>query len=244
MIERIYSENQLISLPEHGVEAQKIRALFMAYGGGYDFCRFFRQAGSAGETAYFAAMDGSFVISDNGQADYAEIAQFLNIHGFTDLFCSEQAGIQLERQLTARFVRVNLMEYNSTENKCALHQNALCEYELSPSDVWKIIGTRFEIQFEPWYLDMSHRVRHGISRCFSDGKAALVMQHNINDEALLSQVCVLKEYEGQGYASRLLRTVSSAFPGKVQIICEDSLAEFYRKCGFSAVAKNIIGYRN
>lgn len=239
MIERIYSEGQLSELPANGVEAQKIRALFRAYGGGYDFCRFFRQRSPDGST-YFSALDSSFVISGGAGADYAEIAQFLNIHGFSDVFCSEEAGIQLEKLLAAFFTRVDLMEY-SCEKADVSCQEILRGLEISPSDIWKIIGTRFEIQFEPWYLDMSHRVRHGISTCFSDGKAALVMQHNINGEALLSQVCVLKEFEGLGYASRLLKTVCSAVPGKVQIVCENSLAAFYRKCGFSKTENKYVG---
>ena len=58
MIERIHSPKQLELLPQSGTEAQKIRALFNAYGCGYDFCRFFRHGGT-----YLAALDGSFVIA-------------------------------------------------------------------------------------------------------------------------------------------------------------------------------------
>ncbi len=221
MTERIYTAERLAGLPEHGVEAQKIRALFHAYGGDYDFCRFFRQGSS-----FLAALDGSFVLAEQTGADYEELAQFLSMHGFTDIFCSDKAGNELMPLVNAEYTRVSLME------RLGGGQAVLTE-EKSPSEVWRIIGSRFKMPFEPWYLDMSHRVRHGVARCFSDGKAALVVQHSINGESLISQVSVLEEYEGRGFAGRLLEQVCAGLPGRVQVICRDSLRGFYERCGFS-----------
>ena len=64
MTERIYTAEQLSELPARGVEALKIRALFNAYGGSYDFCRFFRQG-----STYLACLDGSFVICEDPGCD-------------------------------------------------------------------------------------------------------------------------------------------------------------------------------
>lgn len=230
MIQRFFDLEQLTCLPE-GVESCKLLALYEAYGGGYDFCRFFRQSGT-GE-AFLAALDGSFVLAGAERADFPELAQFLSVHGFTDLFCSEESGEGLRQYLTADFRRVRLMEY-------AGEKGGEFPSEVSPSQVWEIIGSRFEIQFEPWYLDMSHRVRHGVSRCFSDGRAAVVLQHDINGEALLSQVCVKREFEGQGCAGNLLKAVCRAVSGRVQVICEDSLAGFYQKCGFVTAGEKYV----
>lgn len=228
MTERIYSAEQLSGLPAQGIEPNKIRALFLAYGGEYDFCRFFRQGNT-----FLAALDGSFVIAEQPGADIEELAQFLALHGFTDIFCSESLGQALIPLLSADFTPVNLMEY-------AGGKGGALPGDCSPSEVWRIIGSRFGIQFEPWYLDMSHRVRHGISRCISDGRAALVIQHELNGEALISQVSVLEEYERQGIAGALLRQVSAAIPGKVQVVCEDSLCGFYERCGFRRVSKKYV----
>lgn len=228
MTERVYSAEQISGLPEHGVEAQKIRALFLAYGGGYDFCRFFRHGGT-----FLAALDGSFVIAEQPGADIEELAQFLALHGFTDIFCSEYMGQALIPLLNAEFTPVSLMEY-------AGEKGGALPAECSPSEAWRVISSRFAIPFEPWYLDMSHRVRHGISRCISDGRAALVIQHAINGEALISQVSVLPEYEGQGIAGALLRQVSAALPESVQVVCEDSLCGFYERCGYRRVSKKFV----
>lgn len=193
MTERIYFAEQISGLPAQGIEPNKIRALFLAYGGEYDFCRFFRQG-----STFLAALDGSFVIAEQPGADIEELAQFLALHGFMDIFCSEDMGQALIPLLSADFTPVNLMEYVGGKG-------GALPGDCSPSDAWRIIGSRFEIYFEPWYLDMSHRVRHGISRCISNGRAALVIQHELNGEALISQVSVLAEYERQGIAGALLR---------------------------------------
>ncbi len=230
MIERIYAQEQLSGLPA-GVESGKILALFAAYGGEYDFCKFFRQSGSGG--AYIAALDGSFVISGAERADFPELAQFLSIHGFADIFCSYETGERLRDCLVAEYTTVDLMEYAGGKSGAE-------PPERTPSEVWEIIGSRFDIPFEPWYLDMSHRVRHGISRCFSDGNAALVMQHSISGEVLLSQVCVRRECEGKGFAGRLLRAVCGSVPGRVQVVCADELVGFYEKCGFVPVGKKYV----
>lgn len=233
MTERVYNAEQLSGLPEHGVEALKIRALFNAYGGSYDFCRFFRQ----GDT-FLAGLDGSFVISEGAAPDWDELAGFLNMHGFTDIFCSERAGEKLQNTCNAEFARVNLMELT------ALNGSGAAIPECSPSEAWKIISTRFPIEFEPWYLDISHRVRHGVSRCVSDGRAALVIQHSIGGETLISQVAVLPEMEHKGCAGGLIRSVCASVGGTIQAICEDSLTGFYEKCDFTRRGSKFCAVRN
>lgn len=221
MIDRIYTEELLSQLPEHGVEAQKIRALWLAYGAKWDFCRFFRQGSS-----YLGALDGSFIFCEDQDTDFEELAEFLVMCGFSDIICSEHAGKVLSGLMNANFHKVNLMTYNGSKIEGDLPK------EVQPSEIWEIIEKRFSPAFEPWYLDMSHRVRHGVSKCFSDGKAALVVQHDINDEALVSQVSVLPEVEGKGYASALLHNVCARLNSKVQVICENSVCMFYEKNGF------------
>lgn len=111
MTERIYTAEQLSELPARGVEALKIQALFNAYGGSYEFCRFFRQG-----STYLACLDGSFVICEDPGCDWEELAGFLAMNGFSDLFCSEAAGDMLRGKIPAEFSRVCLMELRMPEN--------------------------------------------------------------------------------------------------------------------------------
>lgn len=225
MTERVFTAEQLSGLPEHGAAAQKIRALYAAYGGGYDFCRFFRQG-----STFLAALDGSFVLCCGSGTDWEELAGFLTMHGFTEIFCTEGGAGFLGKYLPVQSNEVFLMSRDGSGSGAELP-------ECAPSAVWDIISSRFEIEFEPWYLDMSHRVRHGVTRCVSNGKAALVIQHELNGEALLSQVAVLPEHEHEGHARALINEVCHSLGGTVQVLCEKSLTEFYKKCGFELSAE-------
>ncbi len=231
MIKQIFSRDEFSALPEKGLEAQKIRALFNAYGAKYDFCRFFRQ-----NNCYISALDGSFVVSEGTDTDYNELSGFLRMNSFSDIFCSELSGKKLAKALNCDCELVNLMKFVGGAAECDFDKDTPL------SDVFSIIREGFEIEFEPWYLDMSHRVRHGISKCcVLDGKAVLVIQHDINGEALLSQVASLKAHRGEGFAKKLVTSVASSLaPSEVYVVCEDALTEFYEKCRFVAVGKKLV----
>lgn len=232
MIERILNADNFVCQAARGIEAGKINALYQAYGTKYDFCRFYRQG-----NCILSSLDGSFVICDDDSADIEELADFLRMNGFAEIFCSESLGKALAEQLYADSSSVNVMRFDSSATNSS-------DFNAAPSlsDVYSIISEGFDIEFEPWYLDMSHRVRHGVSCCcVLDDKAALVIQHDINGEALISQVACRKACRGQGAASCLVKAVSASLaPSEVYVICEDSLIPFYEHCGFAFIGKNII----
>lgn len=230
MIYRIEREEQLSDLPTSGVEANKIRALFLSYGLKFDFCRFYRQ-----ENLFLSALDGSFVICGE-HTDIDELSDFLVMNGYTDIFCSEKLGILLSDALKADCKYITLMRYSGEEYSCSLNS------EPSLSDVYKILCDGFDIPFEPWYLDMSHRIRHGITKCYVlDGCSTVTVQHDLNGEALISQVATARSERGKGTAARLIRSVCADLsPSKAFVLCEDELIPFYEKVGFVAVDRKCV----
>ncbi len=232
MIKQIFTAEEFSQLPEKGVEAQKIRALYKAYGSGYDFCRFYRQEGS-----FISVLDGSCVLCTDGSTDLEELADFFCMTGYTDVFCPCSVGERLAGVLSAQSCAVNLMRFGGS-------LNCVAEFDSSPSLdlVYSIISEGFDIAFEPWYLDMSHRVRHGVTQCCVSGdSAALVVQHNIHGEAMISQVACRKNARGKGIATELVAAVSAWLsPSEVYVICEDKLLPFYERCGFIPVGKNTV----
>lgn len=221
MIKRAKSPEELKNLPKTGVEAQKIRSLLLAYGTDYDFCRFF-----TAENLILAQLNGDFVISDFGETDFEELSEFLNFSGFSEIFCSEYLGQTLEKRLDVTRENVNLMRFSCVPEKNELEI-------LAPADAYRIIKTGFGFEFEPWYLDMSHRVRHGVSRLYGLDGAALAVQYNLNGEALISQVATLPEKRGKGCARRLISAVCAELhESEVFVLCEDRLLDFYGKIGF------------
>lgn len=222
MIRRVTNDWELVKLPKNGIEAQKIRALLVSYGLKYDFCRFY-----AGECGFLGELNGSFVLSESGECDYGELAEFLAFGGFAELFCSERAGERLAELLSCRLQRVNVMRFESPGIPCETVVNPLLD------DVYAILKTAFDIEYEPWYLDMSHRIRHGVAQFRMLDGSVLAVQHDLNGEALLSQIATIPEKRGQGNARRLISAVCAELSDSaVYVICEDGLRGFYEKLGF------------
>ncbi|MCH5195186.1 MAG: hypothetical protein J1F28_00645 [Oscillospiraceae bacterium] len=223
MIKRVYSPDELSELPKIGIEAQKIRALLQAYGTGYDFCRFY-----SAEDLIIARFYDEFVICTFGNGDFEELCEFLSFSGFSKLFCSEESGKLLSEKLRLNRESLNIMRFSG--NLCEAPEKVS---ELSLSEAYSILKTSFEIDYEPWYLDMSHRVRHGISRFYGFNGSVLCVQHNLCGQALLSQIATFPEMRNRGNASSLITTVCRMLsPSDVFLLCEDKLLDFYRKVGF------------
>lgn len=227
MIKRIYSLN---CLPEQGVEVQKIRALWLAYGGEYDFCRFY-----SSENAIFCLFNRDVVLYSDESCNYEELAEFLSFCGVNEIFCSDYAGQELATHLNYELDYVNLMEYNGTPVSCVTDKSPPL------SEVFEVIKKSFGLSsdcFEQWYLDMSHRIRHNISEVRMLDSSVLVVQHNLNEEVLLSQIATLPEQQRKGSASRLISAVCDEFPDKsIMLICSDELVGFYSKIGFELKGK-------
>lgn len=226
MIKCAKCPEEISFLSETGVEAQKIRSLLMAYGTKYDFCRFY-----TAKNLVIAQLIADFVVCELGEIDVEELAEFLGFSCFSDIFCSEKIGPELEKELKVRREDVNLMRFAGVPEESDIEI-------ISPYEAYKIIKTGFNFEPEPWYLDMSHRVRHGVSQLYGLDGAALAIQYNYNGEALISQVATLPENRGKGCAKRLISAVCAQLSeSEIFVLCEDELLGFYEKIGFVPVGK-------
>lgn len=223
MIRCVKSVEELSDLPYLGITAQKIRALLLAYGIEYDFCRFYFS-----DEFFISELSGEFVVSEIGcNPDCEELAEFFGYYGFTKIFCSEYVGEQLVENIRCRCEIVNLMRFSG----CGIP----CETEHNPplSEIYEVLKSAFDIEFESWYVDMSHRIRHGITAARRLGDSVLVIQHNLNGEALLSQIVTTPQGRNKGNATRLIRAVCAELsPNAVLVLCHNELVEFYTKVGF------------
>ena len=226
MIKRVYSEDELIMLPKSGIEAQKIRALLKAYGTNFDFCSFYKSDEFILARFYDEVVICKYGAADNNKLD--ELSEFLTFSGFSKIFCSEDVGEILKDKLLINCKKLNLMK------SCGESPEVCGNYaELSLTEAYDILKTSFEINFEPWYLDMSHRIRHGISKLYGNDRSVLAVQHDLYGEALLSQIATIPEKRGQGKASELILSVcKSLCKSSIFLICEDKNLSFYKKLGF------------
>ena len=228
MIRRIL-EGEMLTLPEKGVEAQKIRSLWNAYSAKYEFCRFFTS-----ENSVIGILNESVVLfcNDNiSEDEFSEISAFFSFCGAREIFCSDNVGQCLGKLLNCRVQLVNLMRFTGRSESA--------ETEVNPplAEVFEVIQSAFgltEDLFEPWLLDMSHRIRHGVSEVRRLEKSVLVVQYSSSGEVLLSQIATHPDYQRHGGAKRLISAVCADYPdSSIYVICEDCLVDFYKSIGFT-----------
>lgn len=228
MIRRIVAGENL-TLPEKGVEAQKIRSLWNAYSAKYEFCRFFTS-----ENSVIGILNESAVLfcNDNiSEDELSEISAFFSFCGAREIFCSEEVGLRLSEFLNCKVQFVNLMRFTGRSESA--------ETEINPplGEVFGVIRSAFGLSvemFEPWYLDMSHRIRHGVSEVRRLENSVLVIQYASDNEVLLSQIATHPDYQRQGMAKRLISAVCADYTdSSIYVICEDELVDFYNSIGFT-----------
>ena len=92
--------------------------------------------------------------------------------------------------------------------------------------------------FEPFYLDLSHRLRHGAARAsvlYAGGEAVAAAAAALAGEsALVTAVAVLPAEQGKGYGGAVLRAVEAQLGGcRVYLLrAEHENERFYARRGY------------
>lgn len=93
--------------------------------------------------------------------------------------------------------------------------------------------------FESWYVDVSHRVRHGVCHIATLWRGETCISNAIsvaetNTQALLGAVCTDAAYRGQGGAARCIRALIRQLSGRQIFLSPktDDVIPFYEKLGF------------
>ncbi len=95
-------------------------------------------------------------------------------------------------------------------------------------------------EFEPFYLDISHKLRHGAALAFTEHRAgelagcavvSAVSEHG----AILSALAVRKEFRRLGIGAALEKRVEQAVPGKALYVLreKEKNREFYKQLGYA-----------
>ena len=147
----------------------KIKSLYRAYGTNYDFCQFYEQKENGITTAYIVKFYSSATVFVKQQQNLVELCGFLNTIGVSEI----TSNIQLELNLKAKkFVQLKL-SMNSCEN-CDLNLN-FDDYKLAHNLFSSDKSGNINVgNFDDWYVDLSHRIRHNAAYLFVDTCTAAV----------------------------------------------------------------------
>ncbi len=213
----------------------------IAYGTEYDFAESWVQRENDTEDATVAAFISRFygdvAVCATKAANRAELEMFLSTIGYAGLVSNiplfdmpvDGHVMCLERGNTCS-VRVSDEETHIVEN------GSLKEfYELLSKNYPDNVFSRYE----DWLVDLSHRVRHGVTETAvleSDGeKVATASALSITDRAvLLGAISVNPDKRGKHFAHTLVKYFADKFKGRtVYIMCKPDKIGLYEKAGFT-----------
>lgn len=202
----------------------QIRSKAQAYG----FHQSFAQFWTDGQAAYGKA-DGSVCIAGE-ITDADEACAFLRAVGTNEIVCSAE---------NAEKLGLNITESGAILQKVLRNGAVHPAEEISPREIYAVLKANGMVgEFEPFYLDLSHRMRHGTVRCAgvsADGKTVAVAAAVLGESAsLISAVAVLPKFHRRGLGTAVVRKMERMLPsGTVYILREESKNEaFYDALGY------------
>ncbi len=234
MIRLCESFTELDFLPSDAFAA-RITALFETYGADCDFAMFWIQTVGDVPTAALGRVDGCMTLCCVHGADIDELRDFIIFCGCRELVCEKSVLDNLGFSAEDSSVIVHFekgreikpqIENGNHEMRDIYALLLRCEFNLG--------------SFGAFAADVCTRLNKGTARIASiseNGKlcacafALFIGQKSV----LLGAVGTSPEKRGRGYASRLVESLAGLYSDKdVFLFCRnDSLADFYGKCGFS-----------
>ncbi|HBH94174.1 MAG TPA: hypothetical protein DDX91_00355 [Ruminococcaceae bacterium] len=227
---------------ETDVLSLKIGGNLKAYQG-YDFCSFY-----AGKNIFIGRYYDDLVVRTKGglsEEETEELSLFLKVCGFKQAICGLETGRRLENMGWKNCFESIQFKFSSNlvpENE---DYPALSELEENPplDGVFEILKDGFpDLSYEQWYTDISHKIRHGVSRVYVYGGATATVMSDMNGSVFIALLASKKEARGTGTAKKLLRALGVGFEkqGKESsVLCREELIPFYRKAGFYECGKTI-----
>ncbi|MDC0700639.1 GNAT family N-acetyltransferase [Clostridium sp. D33t1_170424_F3] len=217
--------------------ACRIRATAEAYGLDYPFARFWVQ----GEHAALCLLDDVLVLDVQPGAEPEELASFVRMAGARTVLCAEEAAREL---LFSVSVAGEIMALESIDAP-----EAACEWNPSLREVHALLhdcesASFVPPEFEPFYLDLSHRIRHETAQTVGlrqNGRLAscAVCSACTEEAAVLSAVAVHPDFRRQGLGALAVRSLAASLHRqKTYIFRADGENEaFYRALGFAGCGR-------
>ncbi|MCM1525258.1 MAG: GNAT family N-acetyltransferase [Ruminococcus sp.] len=229
MIRRLYDpRGEVFAADYYGI---KTAAYVKAYGLPYDFCRLYGTG-----SGHILLFNSNAVISGGG--DISEISDFLRVLCPQTAECPAETG---EKLRMPEYDKIGLTLFGIKKTAEYSGEDITADPPLAAAVA--VIEECFpETDISLWYTDMSHRIRHGVSRLYMYGNASLLsVDFSGSGKAYISCVGTLPESRGKGCAARLLSYAADNMPPRTEgyLWAEDGAAGYYRKIGFAEVKKGI-----
>lgn len=230
MIEKTDNIDKLNPYNKNSIFTVRILSLAQAYGFTYDFASFYTQRDDDGNiTAVISRLDNDYTLCTFDNADKLELAQFFRTIGYTSVLSDENFNID------NNFVEGEIMVSDKRIERCIPY--AQIDRYPKLTELFNFIDYD-KIDFESWYVDISHRIRHNCAKAYALSVNDEIISSGIFssiycDDAILSAVLTLPKFRNMGYASTLISEMASDIKGKIYLMREsDKNEKFYLGLGF------------
>lgn len=211
-----------------------------AYGTEYDFAEAWIQRasddGTSPITAFVSKLYGDVTVCASHSADRAELELFLQAVGYAGLVSN-----------------IPLFDMPSDGHIMCLAKGSDCKARISDDethiiengslkDFYGLLSINYPdnvfSRYEDWLVDLSHRVRHGITEtalleCGGENVATASALCITGKAVLLGAVSVNPDKRGRHYAHTLLKYFAERFADKtIYIMCKPDKVLLYEKAGF------------
>ena len=222
---------------------RKIRSLFIAYGTGFEFCRFFEIYESETK-GYICIFNAGMVISTSSEINVESLAPFI--------LMTKPFKIEGKNAILLKLKDCLKGEYKSYERTLFEYLNNQCSEEIQVNEypkldiVYDIIDESFPNSFDYplWLTDASHKIRHHISKIYLyNNCTTLTIEYDMDNYVLISQVATKISQRGKGFAGRLLCYTCDrllCIGRKPVLYAKDNRISFYKSIGFKEIERNIV----
>lgn len=245
MIQQITTlQADTIAFLEENWRGRRILAYYDAYGGTYDFCRFYKLSYETG-TGWLLLFNSTLLICTQGEIPKEELIDFVKLYlpfriecpAYIVEYLSEIENYQKLHRDTFRLIPNAPSENFQEEDVC---------FTPDYRDVYEILQEGFPnlADYPMWLTDISHRVRHGVSQVLTyKNSTTLTLIFDRNDKVLVGQVATKAECRGSGYARDFLWWLAGWLNsrGKEAVLSAlDIRISFYKEIGFEEILSEYV----
>lgn len=234
MIEKINDISQFDDYKIKDIYSIRILSLLNAYGAKYEFAQFYRQVNENGNTtAIISSLDKDITVSFNIEcADSEELVQFIFVIGYASVLCDERLHVDTSFESGVVMKTNRKIEIPCDYNEIDEYPYLFDLYNFSDYD-----GN----SFDAWYVDISHRIRHGAAKAVTlniddEIVSSAILSSIYKGDAVIAAVKTNPKYRKKGYGSALVSAMCFDVSGDVYLMREkDKNESFYKKLGFENI---------
>ncbi len=184
----------------------------------------------------------TLIICADNNADFEELKIFMKYIGAEQILCGKNVASYFNNKFKSHGY---IMKYNNS-----IIESSRLEFEVKSiteiKPIYDFLSSEQDsgfsnVDFESFYVDMSHRIRHNGSRIkgiYVSGKliACACTMYETSNCAIIGAVLVKSEYRNMGYGSNIIKSFIEILlreNKKIYIFREENKnEEFYNKIGF------------